>query len=365
MRKLWAVLLAATLSLILAACGGGGGGGGGPTGPTITSQPAAQSVATGGAATFTVAATGTGTLSYQWQVNGTDIAGATSASYTTPATVAGDSGKSYSVKVSDSTGTTSSAAAALTVTRSQPTIENTPVSAQAQVDAAKAAIADIQVADAASQVPLGANIFRLPIGATNSQTIQCSSLGTNGSGSITVTVTTNDATGAPVSGNFSYNACSFGSVEGTFSINGTGSVQYVYFNSQSDFKFTITYNVTYSVVGNGINQSGTVNSTETCTFSGGTQSCSISVNGSDISDTNVSTSGNIVTVSSATVKSGTYTLVFSNVVYDSQLGHMTSGTITITDSATGNRAVITATGSGYTVVVTVNGVSTTYTFSFG
>jgi len=45
--------------------------------PTITTQPADQTVALGGQATFSVAATGNGTLSYQWQKHGTDIAGAT------------------------------------------------------------------------------------------------------------------------------------------------------------------------------------------------------------------------------------------------------------------------------------------------
>ena len=45
--------------------------------PTITQQPVNQSVSMGGAATFTVAATGSLPLSYYWQRNGAYIAGAT------------------------------------------------------------------------------------------------------------------------------------------------------------------------------------------------------------------------------------------------------------------------------------------------
>jgi hypothetical protein len=44
------------------------------------------------AATFSVAASGAGPLSYQWQKKGSNIGGATASSYTTPATTTADSG---------------------------------------------------------------------------------------------------------------------------------------------------------------------------------------------------------------------------------------------------------------------------------
>src|SRR5205823_13787495 len=47
--------------------------------PTITTQPASQTVSTGQTATFTVTATGTAPLTYQWQRNGTAIGAATAA----------------------------------------------------------------------------------------------------------------------------------------------------------------------------------------------------------------------------------------------------------------------------------------------
>jgi hypothetical protein len=48
----------------------------------ITQQPVSQVVTNGTNVTFSVAATGTGTVRYQWQFNGVDIAGATGSSYT-------------------------------------------------------------------------------------------------------------------------------------------------------------------------------------------------------------------------------------------------------------------------------------------
>src|ERR1017187_7245100 len=41
--------------------------------PVITSQPANQPVVWGGNATFSVMATGVGPLTYQWQLNGTNL----------------------------------------------------------------------------------------------------------------------------------------------------------------------------------------------------------------------------------------------------------------------------------------------------
>ena len=83
--------------------------------PSITSQPVSQTVTAGQTATFTVTASGTAPLSYQWQKNGVNISGATSASYTTPATTTADSGSTFDVVVTNSAGTVDSSTAALTV----------------------------------------------------------------------------------------------------------------------------------------------------------------------------------------------------------------------------------------------------------
>jgi Immunoglobulin domain/Immunoglobulin I-set domain len=86
-----------------------------PTAASITTQPAAQTVTMGQAATFAVVATGTAPLTFQWQKNGANIANAAAASYTTPATTMTDNGSKFSVVVSNSAGTVTSAAATLTV----------------------------------------------------------------------------------------------------------------------------------------------------------------------------------------------------------------------------------------------------------
>lgn len=83
--------------------------------PTITVQPANQIVTAGQTATFSVTATGTAPLSYQWQMNASDITGATSPSFTTPVTTVADSGELFRVNVSNSVGTTPSNTATLTV----------------------------------------------------------------------------------------------------------------------------------------------------------------------------------------------------------------------------------------------------------
>src|ERR1019366_1198706 len=86
-----------------------------PVTPSITTQPASQTVTSGQTATFMVAATGTATLTYQWKKNGTAVSGATSSAYTTPATSASDNGALFTVTVTNATGNVTSNAATLTV----------------------------------------------------------------------------------------------------------------------------------------------------------------------------------------------------------------------------------------------------------
>ena len=103
-------------------------GGGGGAAPYITTQPMNQTVTAGQTATFTVVARGTAPLSYQWQKNSANIAGATSSSYTTPATTTADSASTFDVIVSNSAGMVTSNAATLTVNASAvaPTITTQP-----------------------------------------------------------------------------------------------------------------------------------------------------------------------------------------------------------------------------------------------
>jgi formylglycine-generating enzyme required for sulfatase activity len=90
--------------------------------PVITDQPVTQSVLPGQDATFSVGATGSAPLSYQWQsyISGgwPSISGATGSSYTIHNTWSGDSGMKFRVVVSNPAGSTNS-----TVTGAAPNFE--------------------------------------------------------------------------------------------------------------------------------------------------------------------------------------------------------------------------------------------------
>ena len=83
-------------------------------GPSIVTQPASIAVTAGQAAQFSVVASGTMPMTYQWQRNGVNLAGATSATLSIPnaqPTNAGD----YRVVVGNTAGTVTSAVAKLAV----------------------------------------------------------------------------------------------------------------------------------------------------------------------------------------------------------------------------------------------------------
>ncbi|MGP8245579.1 MAG: hypothetical protein ACLQVN_13800 [Bryobacteraceae bacterium] len=83
--------------------------------PTITAQPISQTVTVGQTATFSVSATGTAPLTYQWLEDGIAIEGATSSTYTTPAVTPAYNESTFSVEVANSLGTITSTVATLTV----------------------------------------------------------------------------------------------------------------------------------------------------------------------------------------------------------------------------------------------------------
>lgn len=89
------------------------------TAPTITTQPVSQTVTVGANVTFSVVATGTAPLSYQWRKDGNPISGATSATLTLNSVSTSDAG-TYTVVVSNTAGSATSNPATLTV--NNPTI---------------------------------------------------------------------------------------------------------------------------------------------------------------------------------------------------------------------------------------------------
>jgi len=85
-----------------------------PVPPLIEGQPQSQDDFSGTGTTFTVSATGNSTLSYQWQLNGTNLANATNSSLVLPSLTSANQG-TYDVLVTDATGTSESQPAILTV----------------------------------------------------------------------------------------------------------------------------------------------------------------------------------------------------------------------------------------------------------
>jgi hypothetical protein len=86
-----------------------------PAGIVILTQPTNQLSSVGQTASFTVLASGTAPLTYQWSVNGTTIPGATSTNYSTPILVAADDGSIFTVTVSNLVDSIASSSATLTV----------------------------------------------------------------------------------------------------------------------------------------------------------------------------------------------------------------------------------------------------------
>ena len=107
------VLVAA--SLLLMNCGMGSGTPSNPAAPSITTQPANQTVSVGQTATFSVTAAGAGPLAYQWQRGESNVSGANSSTYTTPATTTADNGAQFQVVVTNAAGSATSSGATLTV----------------------------------------------------------------------------------------------------------------------------------------------------------------------------------------------------------------------------------------------------------
>lgn len=115
--------------------------------PVISTQPQSQSVLTGAAVTFSVTASGSGTLAYQWSRNGTAISGATSASLALTNVQPADAG-TYTVRVSNANGSVTSNGATLTVAApSAPVFTTQPVGATTTVGSA------ISLSAAANGVP--------------------------------------------------------------------------------------------------------------------------------------------------------------------------------------------------------------------
>lgn len=112
----WLVALGIGTALLSGCADGGGSQSTSPPAQpvAISTQPTNQIAPIGRTVTFSVAASGTAPLQYQWTENGVPISGATSASYTTPVVALSDSGETFQVTVSNSINSVASGVATLT-----------------------------------------------------------------------------------------------------------------------------------------------------------------------------------------------------------------------------------------------------------
>src|SRR6185503_14105579 len=97
-----------------------------PMAPGITAHPSNVTVTAGQDATFTVSATGSTPLSYQWQRNMVNIGGATSSSYTLASTTLADNGAKFRCVVTNAFGNATSNEATLTVQPPPPILVTEP-----------------------------------------------------------------------------------------------------------------------------------------------------------------------------------------------------------------------------------------------
>ena len=205
-------------------------------------------------------------------------------------------------------------------------------------------------------------------------TIQCSSFSGNGSGSGTYTVDSNTGNGGITTGSMitgTYSNCTFVTGGYTYTINGSTTTTYTRYTSEMDFAMSVTYsNLTTTVTSASENYSyGPISGTYSIDNANGTYSFSYTLsNGgaSNISSSNVSTSGGNTTITSATYvynsgsSGGVIKVVFNNWRYNTTTGHPVSGSITVT-GANGTTVKIDAAATTYTVTYTVSGAVTAYT----
>jgi len=298
-----------------------------PVAPSITTQPASQTVSTGQTASFSVAATGTVPLSYQWQKNGANIVGATSASYTTAATTTADSGSTLRVVVSNTAGTVTSAAATLTV--------NPAPSPGIQVSPTSINFGNAVVGSTSSQPLIIANTGTATLSIT--QVTETGSAFFNVSGfslplnlsvgqQATITVAFLPTSVGAASGNISIVSNAPGSPL-AISLSGTGLTQ----------TFLLGANPTSLSFGN-VNLGSTSSLATTLTNSGNS---SVTISSVTATGTGFSTSG----ITSGTIlapnQSATLTVAFAPTVAQNF-----TGSVTVASNATNSPAAVTFAGVG-------------------
>lgn len=164
--------------------------------PTITTQPASQTVTAGANVNFAVVASGTAPLSYQWQLNGVNLGGAMSASLSLTGVTTNQSGNHYSCVVSNGAGSATSTAATLTVNAApvSPAITTQPAS---QTVTAGATVTFTVTASGTAPLGYQWRFNGVNIGGATSPTLTLANVTTNRTGTYVCVV--NNASGSATS----------------------------------------------------------------------------------------------------------------------------------------------------------------------
>jgi hypothetical protein len=229
----------------------------------------------------------------------------------------------------------------------------------------------VQAADRPTDLPMG--VDTLPTGIV--ETLQCSSLGTGGSGSITLNENGGSAPAAGEVVSITYDQCTFSSEGATVTYNGSVTEEYVSYASTTDFELAVeANNFSFSINDGsaGTMESEKISYSYTIDVSNGTETISYTAaNGGslEISASDVTTSGTDETIVQGTyvytssAGGGIVKATYDNWTYDSSKGFAISGSVTVTGSD-GAQVVITASATDYTVVYTsAAGAVTSYTVS--
>jgi hypothetical protein len=237
------------------------------------------------------------------------------------------------------------------------TLTANQTSAAAFVKAVNDGVALLNKADAASDVP------GFTAGAV-ATTLNCNLFDPAGTGTYTFDSNATSANLAGTNITIQYNNCAFGGA----SFNGGMTLTYDTYVAANNFSFTQTY-TNFTVGGIGLAGTQTANGTTRCTVTPTDTTCSTTIDGAQVSNVRLTNSGTTTTVQSANVRAnlasanGYVDCVYNGWSFNSATGRAGAGTVTIT--GLGNTtATVSTSATGYTVVVNINGVSTTYTVPF-
>jgi len=299
-----------------------------PGAPTITTQPANETVTTGQTASFTVVAGGTAPLSYQWQKNGGNIAGATSASYTTLVTTTADSGSTFRAVVTNTAGTVTSAAATLTV--------NAAPVAGIQVGSTSINFGNRVVGSNSSQVLIITN--------TGTATLSITQVNASGSGSFSVSgfsLPLNVNAGQQTTITVSFSPTSVGAASGNISIVSNAPTSPTSIGlSGTGIVATLTLGISPTSLSFGNVTTGTSSASQNVTITN-TGNSNVTISQVSASGSGYSFTGSSTPVTLSPAQSSTLAAQFSPAVAGS-----ISGNITIVSNASGSPAAVSLSGTG-------------------